>query len=168
MNLQRQTIWIKKECHLFPCEVICPNRLTLDSHLGQFFYGFFYTFHSESQMSQTAGFRSVHPLRGILFCKNLKFCVLILPNHFKAELLDVEFSGSFNIGNNDCNVMYRIQLHNSTPSALSHRWKLYLPSSTGNALRYSALTLASISSAFSGSISAMQQPLKPAPEKRPP
>ena len=54
------------------------------------------------------------------------------------------------------------------PSAELHRWKLYLPAISGKAARYCRSTLSAMLSAFDGSISAMQQPLKPAPEKRPP
>ena len=183
VNLQRQTIRIKEECHLFSRIGICSNRFTLDSYLVQLFYSFFYTCHSESKMPQTTGFRPIHSLWGIFLCKNLKLCMfihtkiqfpiisffsVILSNRLKTELFNIEFSGFLYVGNYNRNVMYGIQFHNSTPSALSHRWKLYLPSNAGNAFRYSEPTLASISSALSGSISAMQQPLKPAPEKRPP
>ena len=121
MYLQWQTVRIKEERHLFSCIAVCPNRLTLDSHLGQLFHGFFYTFYAEGQMSQTTGFRSVHPLRWVLLCKNLKFYVFIYPkiqlpiislssvvltNYFKAEFFDIKFSGFLDVRNNDCNVMY--------------------------------------------------------------
>lgn len=51
-----------------------------------------------------------------------------------------------------------------TPSAVEQMYALYLPASEGNSFRYSLSTTALISSALFGSINAMQQPLKPAPE----
>lgn len=55
-----------------------------------------------------------------------------------------------------------------TPSSLSQRWKEYLPLRAGYLARYFSVTCSSIFSAKDGSMSAIQQPLKPAPEKRPP
>ena len=56
----------------------------------------------------------------------------------------------------------------STPSAEWQICALYFPASFGKAARYSRSTFSRIPLSYAGSISAIQQPLKPAPEKRPP
>ena len=55
-----------------------------------------------------------------------------------------------------------------TPSAVLQICTEYLPAKRGNALRYSRVTCSTMLFSSAGSIRAMQQPLKPAPEKRPP
>ena len=37
-------------------------------------------------------------------------------------------------------ILYSISSYSSTPSALSHKWKLYFPSNSGNAFKYSLVT----------------------------
>ena len=59
-------------------------------------------------------------------------------------------------------------LHNDTPSALSQTNTSYFPLISGKALKYSSETLSLTDSSNAGSISAMQQPLKPAPLNLPP
>ena len=58
--------------------------------------------------------------------------------------------------------------HSFTPFALWQKWTENFPSSSGKRFRYFAVTDARTDSSSCGSTSAMQQPLKPAPEKRPP
>ena len=59
-------------------------------------------------------------------------------------------------------------LHRQTPSALSQIYTPYFPVRCGKLFKYSSLTRRLMLSSKAGSISAMQQPLKPAPLKRPP
>ena len=61
-----------------------------------------------------------------------------------------------------------IDAYNFTPSALLQMYAEYFPFKFGNASRYLRSTASRIDSSYAGSIKAMQHPLKPAPEKRPP
>ena len=72
-------------------------------------------------------------------------------------------------GNNEYfNIYSCIFYSNLHPSAETQICDENLPFNLGNALRYSFVTLSVMLSSKAGSISAIQQPLKPAPEKRPP
>lgn len=77
MQLQRQSIRVMKKCHLISGVLIHSDRFAYNPDFFQLFHCLLYTVHTERQMPEPTGFRSIHTLRWICFCKNLQLCMFI-------------------------------------------------------------------------------------------
>ena len=66
-----------EESHLLAGVIIHADWFTFNPYLRQLIHRLLYTLYTESKMTQTSGFRAVHTLRRVFFCKNLQLCVFV-------------------------------------------------------------------------------------------
>ena len=66
MQLQRQTIRVVEESHLFSGVTIHTNRLTFNPNFYQFSHRLLHTLYTESKMTQTTGFPAIRCRRQVV------------------------------------------------------------------------------------------------------